>query len=160
MLQMISPTKPNQAILPTIEVLIVDDDPDFLDLLIDQIGRIPQVQITAAHNPQQALERLGQKNYRLVVSDWALDTWTGGDVIRTADGRRKGRPAELAPPSSKVPVLFISGSEKVNETRTLRSLNHFEPVSFVLKRCGATMISRVAEQILEQFPIITEEVPC
>jgi len=155
MLENVPATK-HKSIIPTsLEVLIVDDDPDFLDLLISEIGHIPHVQITAAHNPHEALERLSQANYDLIVSDWALDDSTGGEVIRRADGQWARRTAARPATVGKVPVLFISGSEKVNETRTLHALDHFEPVSFVLKRCGPTMISVVAEQILEQFPVGT-----
>ena len=145
------------SLVAPIEVLIVDDDPDFLDLLIAHIGRIPHVQITAAHDPGEALERLRDPKYRLVISDWALRGSTGGDVLAEADHRRDQAMDPVAP-ADRVPVLFISGSEKINETHRLHALHHFEAVSFVSKRCGPPLIGRVAEHILDRFVTETSHV--
>lgn len=143
-----------------VNVLIVDDDPDFLDLLCSQISQINGVSIDVAATPAEALQFLTHQEYRLIVSDWALNPSTGPDILRKADGlmnvplRKKTRLA------SKTPVLFMSGSDKVVQTQVLRTLAHFDPVSFIRKSCGPPLISRLAEQILCKFQLGTEEVPC
>jgi CheY-like chemotaxis protein len=128
-----------------IEVLIVDDDPDYLELLENEISQIDGVHAFTAHSPQEAVQLLSQRDFDLVVSDWALDSWTAPDVLLRADAMmdESGH--------NKVPVLFISGSEKVSQTQVLRSLRHFEPVSFVLKRCGPPLIGIVAGHLLTHF---------
>lgn len=131
-------------------VLIVDDDPDFLDLLINEIESIPSVRIDVAHGPSEALKMLTRRNYHLIVSDWALDNSTAPEVLSRADHLIGDEP-EPFPYASKIPVMFISGSEKVSQTQVLKTLKHFEPVSFLLKRCGPSLIGVLAEHILARF---------
>jgi CheY-like chemotaxis protein len=131
-------------------VLIVDDDPDFLALLTGEIGQIPGVKIDIARGPSDALKKITRRDYQLIVSDWALDSSTAPDVLSTAD-HLIGEEPEPVPYSSKIPVMFISGSEKVSQTQVLRTLKHFEPVSFILKRCGPSLIGLLAEHILARF---------
>lgn len=142
-----------------IDVLVVDDDQDFLELLILEIRRIPNVIVTVAHSPEQALNELNHRGFALIVSDWALNDSTAPEVLRTADGILHREP-DPVPMGTKTPVLFMSGSEKVNETRVLHSLKHFEPVSFILKRCGASLIGQVASHILDRFTPSPNVHPC
>ena len=134
-------------------VLIVDDDPDFLDLLSFEMTRIPNVRLTVARNPEEALHLLGTRSFDLVVSDWALNGSTAPEVLSTADDllRDERNAPDPVPHAAKTPVMFMSGSEKVNETRVLHSLKHFEPVSFILKRCGPPLIGQMAAHILDRF---------
>lgn len=127
-------------------VLIVDDDLDFLELLTSEIKQIPGVSVNVATSPDEAINLLTQNTYDLVVSDWALSaSQTAPDVLNYADNILDDD-FHL-----KIPVLFISGSEKVAKTlHLLRGLKHFEPVSFLLKRCGPLMISSLAEQLITQ----------
>ncbi len=129
-------------------VLVVDDDPDFLDLLSKQLKRIPNVKVTVARNPREAISMLTHNKYRLVVSDWAILSSTGPEVLNKADDIIDG--IDTVARLAKVPVMFMSGSEKVCQTQRL-GLKHFEPVSFILKRCGPPMISSLAENILNKF---------
>jgi CheY-like chemotaxis protein len=143
----------------TTNVLIVDDDPDFLDLLISEIGQIPGVEIHVAHGPAEALKMITLRDYHLIVSDWALDSSTAPEVLSRAD-HIIGEEPEPVPYCSKIPVMFISGSEKVSQMQVLRTLNHFEPVSFLLKRCGPSLIGVLAEHILARFCPQPELQPC
>jgi CheY-like chemotaxis protein len=141
----------------TFTVLIVDDDVDFLELLAGEIGHIRGVEIDVARGPKEALGKLEMNSYELIVSDWALAGSTGPEVLFTADHildddmdvvRGKAR-------SRKTPVMFMSGSEKVGQTRLLGSLHHFEPVSFILKSCGPPLIGLMAEHLLLRTPPVS-----
>src|SRR5579871_3518399 len=98
-----SSANPNQKRAPTY-VLIVDDDPDFLQLLISEIGAISGVEIDVAQGPSEALECLTHRDYELVVSDWALERSTGPEVLTQADGMIPGNGTADFP--YKTPVLF------------------------------------------------------
>lgn len=139
-------------------ILIVDDDPDFLELLSGEIRQIPGVKVDEAHHPDEALQMLARRNYQLIVSDWALDASNASEVFATADHFRAVRLAKRA--TAKTPVMFISGSEKVFQTQLLRRLKHFEPVSFLVKSCGAPLISLLAAHILNRFAPLPEMEPC
>lgn len=142
----------------TTHILIVDDDADFLDLVRSEIGHIPGVRIDTASNPAEALRMITDGDYQLIVSDWALDHSTAPEMLAKAD-RLKGAEPEPVPYGERVPVMFMSGSEKVSQTLVLRTLKHFEPVSFILKRCGPSLIGVLAEHILARFQPEREKVP-
>lgn len=134
-------------------VLVVDDDPDFLDLLSAALKKIPGVKVNIARNPAQAIRMLTRNTYKLIVSDWAISSSTAPEVLKQVDhliDDQRQNPDPI-PYSNKVPVMFISGSEKVSQTQRLNTLRHFEPVSFLLKRCGPPLISLLAEHILARF---------
>lgn len=151
-----------------VHILIVDDDPDFLDALLSEVGHISNVHIDVANGTDEAIRYLLDQGYDLIISDWALDSATGPEVLSRADRIMNATAlADSRQPdryhsrsrSEKVPVLFISGSEKVSQTQVLHTLRHFEPVSFILKRCGPPLISLLAEQILLHH-IPQPEEPC
>ena len=131
-------------------VLIVDDDPDFLDLLTQELGQIEGITIDVAHTSQEALNLLTRNAYKLVVSDWSLEQSTGPEVLSKADGLRTSL-ASVLNLQSKIPVVFISASDRVSETLVLHALKHFEPVSFIRKSCGPPLIGLVAERILVRY---------
>ena len=138
-------------------VLVVDDDPDFLDLLSRQLKQIPDISVTVAHGPREAVQLLTRNRYKLVVSDWALLSTTAHEVLNEADHiLESGYNGKRA---AKVPVMFMSGSEKVNQTQRI-GLKHFEAVSFILKRCGPPMISSLAEHMLQKFGQARSVQPC
>lgn len=138
-----------------IYVLIVDDDPDFLELLRDEIRQIENVIVDVAHNPAEAVQKLTLRDhdYELIVSDWALEKSTGPEVLVKADSLIPGEAAV----TYKTPVLFISGSDKVGQTQVLRALRHFEPISFIRKSCGPPLIGVLAEHILVRYRNETED---
>jgi CheY-like chemotaxis protein len=136
------------------QVLVVDDDPDFLSLLIKELRHIPDIHVTVARNPDEAIRLLTRNKYRLIVSDWAISSSTAPELLTEVDHlieKREKEPIDPVPYGDKVPVMFISGSDKVGQTQRLTSLKHFEPVSFLLKRCGAPLIKLLAENILARF---------
>jgi CheY-like chemotaxis protein len=131
-----------------IPILLIDDDPEFADLLYSQLRRIPGARVTVARDACEAVSMLADHRFVLVVSDWSLDSKTALDVLNAADPIVHRYAPEY---SVKTPVLFISGSEKVNAAQNFRALSHFEPVSFILKRFGPPLISLLAENIVERF---------
>lgn len=129
-------------------VLIIDDDADFLELLEDHISQISGTEISVAYSCDQAVDLLTRRPFQLVVCDWALAARTGPDVFRLADPLIFNR---CEKPARKTPVIFMSGSEKVALTQSLRAFKNFEPVTFMLKNLGAPMIRVMAENILQRF---------
>lgn len=134
-----------------VPILVIDDDEDFADLLLVELRHIPGAKITVARDADEAVNMLTLHRYVLVVSDWSLNKKkTALDVLHAADPKIHGFSSALNP-CEKMPVLFISGSEKVGAAQNFRSLMHFEPVSFILKRFGPPLISLLAENIVERF---------
>ena len=137
---------------PRLEILVVDDDLDFLELLLIELQSIPQTHVDVAHDFVQAVQLLQSNKYALVLSDWALDSRTASEAFVQADQSAARSAVE------RTPVMFMSGSDKVGNTRQLKDLKHFEPVSFILKRMGPPLICWLAENILHRFYASDERV--
>lgn len=130
----------------TLSILVVDDDSDFLELICRQIAKISGAQIYIANGRDEAVELLVHKDFDLVVCDWALSSHTAPEVFHLADPR-----IDLFLKNRKIPVMFMSGSDKVGPVLNLRNLKNFEPVTFILKAMGAHMIRVMAEGIIDRF---------
>ena len=137
----------------------MDDDPDFLELLITEIGSISArcrdrrgrrtgaglAGIPYPSRLQARGQRLGLGKNQPVL-----------EVLTQADGLIPQQ-EDAADFSYKTPVLFISGSDKVGQTQVLQALRHFEPVSFIRKSCGLPLIGMLAERILAPLPDSTRD---
>ena len=128
----------------SIEILIIDDDHDYLNLLAAHLDHIPGVAIRKAYSPEEAVSILCHEEFSLIVCDWDIAAKTAPEVFEIADplARQQRR---------KVPVLFMSGSEKIAATQRFIKMRNFEAVSFMLKRLGPPLITIMAENILERF---------
>ncbi len=134
---------------PAQEILVVDDDPDFLALLTLELEQIPGTVITTAKGDHEAVGRMREKAFALIISDWDLDTRTGPEMLTRADPELDGSIARTE--NGKTPVLFISGSDKTGAAHDMQTFQHFEPVSFMLKRCGVPLISLMAGHLVHRF---------
>jgi CheY-like chemotaxis protein len=157
-LQPLSPLRPKIRLSHPgngIAILVVDDDEDYLDAVHAQVARIRGARVTRAASYDEAVEQLLLFPYQLVICDWSLASRTGPEVFHSADPRiGHGQ-------KRRIPVMFMSGSEKVASTQGLRSFKHFEPVTFILKSLGPPMIRIMAENIVQRFnPRPTAEANC
>ncbi|HCX53840.1 MAG TPA: DNA-binding response regulator, partial [Synechococcus sp. UBA9887] len=84
-------------------VLIVDDDPELLKLLIDTLQQAGH-QCTPAADGQQALLHLRQREFELVLLDWTLPDLEGVEVLR-----RMRRTA------LNTPVLMLTARDSLEE---------------------------------------------
>jgi CheY-like chemotaxis protein len=137
-----------------ISILVIEDDPDFLELVGGQMSDIAEV--TAARSYDEAIQHLEHEHFNLVVCDWALATRTAPEVFHMVDpliGDSMFQPR-------KIPVMFMSGSEKIGPTLDLRSLKHFVAVTFILKSLGPPLIRIMAENILHRFNAEAQDSPC
>ena len=84
-------------------LLIVDDDPELLKLLIDTLQQAGH-QCTPAADGQQALLHLRQREFELVLLDWTLPDLEGVEVLR-----RMRRTA------LNTPVLMLTARDSLEE---------------------------------------------
>jgi CheY-like chemotaxis protein len=63
-------------------VLIVDDDSDVLETIIDNCSESVNCQFIAAYNGVEALKRLGEKSYDLVISDISMPNMGGIELAK------------------------------------------------------------------------------
>ena len=84
-------------------LLIVDDDPELLRFLIDELGSAGH-QCIGCDNGQDALLRWRQEPFDLVVLDWTLPDFSGVELCR-----------RLRSSGNTTPVLMLTARDDVDE---------------------------------------------
>lgn len=67
---------------PEMQVLIVDDHKTMLRIVRNLLGQIGITQVDEALDGQEALQRLVQKRYDLILSDWNMQPMTGLEFLQ------------------------------------------------------------------------------
>ncbi len=67
-----------------IPILLVDDDPDMLDLMQLAFKDIGNFDITACNDARDAVEVLKQRPIAVVISDYRMPVMNGGVFVRAA----------------------------------------------------------------------------
>ena len=87
------------VLVPTIPVLIIDDDPVFLQVLPDTLRlRMPDVRVTTCTSVSLALEEIQRTPYHAIVCDIKMPGMTGFDFL-----------AHVRHSCPWTPILLISG---------------------------------------------------
>jgi len=63
------------------KILVVDDFSTMRRIVINILRRLGYSDITEAENGADALKRLKEGNFNLVISDWNMPTMTGYDLL-------------------------------------------------------------------------------
>ena len=84
-------------------LLIVDDDPELLRFLLDELGEAGH-QCRGCDNGQDALLCLRQEYFDLVVMDWTLPDFSGVELCR-----------RLRASNNTTPVLMLTARDDVDE---------------------------------------------
>jgi CheY-like chemotaxis protein len=71
-------------------ILLVDDDPDILEILQLDLEDDPALTVETAGTSAAALEKVRKKRYDIIVTDWRMPVMNGTQLIRAlrADGCR------------------------------------------------------------------------
>ena len=90
-------------------LLLLDDDPDYLDLIIRQIKRDGQTNFSTdrAHNIETAVERCVANVYDCVVVDFHLPDGLGTDIVERL---REIESREIPGTRSIPPIIVVSGA--------------------------------------------------
>jgi CheY-like chemotaxis protein len=67
-----------------IPILLVDDDPDMLNLMKIKFGDSGDFEVNACLNAREALEILHQQDIDVVISDYRMPVMNGGVFVRAA----------------------------------------------------------------------------
>ena len=121
-------------------LLIVDDDPELLRFLIEELGGAGH-QCSGCDNGQDALINLRQKEFELVLLDWSLPDFSGLELHRRL--RRSG---------NTTPVLMITARDDMDErVRALDAgVDDYLTKPFDLKELHARVRARLRRGGYEQ----------
>lgn len=133
------PANPNLYQHIVYPILIVDDDPDYADILSQLIDSKEPFESLVATDVFEAMQYLGEIPFSVLIVDWNLPSWTGGTLLAEfdalIDNKRMETPCVHLP--RKIPVIVISGGfVSANHLYDISQLRHFELMGFVSKESG------------------------
>ena len=97
-------------------ILIVDDYKTMLRIIRNLLKQIEFNNIDEATDGSMALEKMKEKTYGLVISDWNMQPMTGLDLLRSvrADGNLKPTPFIMITAESKTENVVAAKEAGVN----------------------------------------------
>ena len=97
-------------------ILIVDDYKTMLRIIRNLLKQIDFNNIDEATDGSMALEKMKDKTYGLVISDWNMQPMTGLDLLRSvrADGNLKPTPFIMITAESKTENVVAAKEAGVN----------------------------------------------
>jgi two-component system, chemotaxis family, chemotaxis protein CheY len=87
-------------IAPT-SVLVVDDSLTVRNIIVKSLKGLGFADVDVAEDGNAALERIGQKQYGLLISDWEMPNMSGEEFLKTV--RRD-------PKCLKLPIIMVTGT--------------------------------------------------
>lgn len=113
-------------------ILLIEDDPDMSSLLQHALGNKYSCRIDIAADPFEAMNMMTEKFYNLIILDWNLPAFDGGQTLMKAEQVMALEP--MLPgqwDSQEVPVVVLSASSKTK--CPLQKSKHFHYAGFVSK---------------------------
>ncbi len=98
------------------EVLIVDDYKTMLRIIRNLMKQLGFYNVDEATDGSAALQKLRDKNYGLVISDWNMEPMTGLQLLQEvrADGELKSMPFVMITAESKTENVIAAKQAGVN----------------------------------------------
>lgn len=90
-------------------ILVVDDYQTMVRIIKNLLKQIGFSNIDEASDGKQALEKISQKGYGLVISDWNMEPMTGLDLLKTLRGS-----------GNKVPFIMVTAESKTENVMAAR----------------------------------------
>jgi putative nucleotidyltransferase with HDIG domain len=119
-------------------ILIVDDEADITEILSDLLGG--EYECQTANSAEAALERLGENDFQLVVSDITMPGMSGLEMIPLVK--------EVSP---NTVVVMISGMQTVESAIGALRLGAFD---YLMKPFDLRQVEAVVKRALEHYELI------
>jgi two-component system chemotaxis response regulator CheY len=104
------------AVDMNMQVLIVDDYKTMLRIIRNLLTQLGFTNVDEAYNGSQALLKLKEKKYGLIISDWNMEPMTGLELLKRvrADGEMKDTPFIMVTAESKTENVIAAKQAGVN----------------------------------------------
>lgn len=133
---------------------MIEDDSDMSALMKKALTSRFYCEIDVAQDPFEALNRMVDKFYDLIILDWQLPGLNGTDTLAEAEKGLRFEPGiPIQWDTSKAPVVIFS-SQKKSECLP-RKTKHFNYIGFISKMQGLPEILRSFADYIEPQPAIT-----
>ena len=95
----------------TMPILVVDDYQTMVRIICNLLKQIGYENVDTASNGAQALERIGEKQYGLIISDWNMQPMTGLELLV----KLKGDAA-----TADIPFIMVTAESKTDNVIAAR----------------------------------------
>lgn len=119
---------------PNMPVLIVDDYSTMVRIMRKLLQQIGYVNVHAASNVEEALEKVRKNKYSLIISDWHLQPMTGYDLLQRI------RAEESA--TDPTPFLFVTAETQRENDETAKNAS---VSSYLVKPFSAAILKQKIE---------------
>ena len=96
---------------PTMPILVVDDYQTMVRIICNLLKQIGYENVDTANNGAQALERIGEKKYGLIISDWNMQPMTGFELLVKLKGE---------PEHADIPFIMVTAESKTDNVIAAR----------------------------------------
>ncbi|MGP8231562.1 MAG: response regulator [Methylovirgula sp.] len=103
---------------PSLPILVVDDYKTMVRIIRNLLAQIGFTNIDEASSGAEALEKIQQKPYGLIISDWNMEPMTGFQLLQKV---RESKDL------TKVPFIMITAESKTDNVIAARraGVNHY-----------------------------------
>ena len=114
------------------KILLVDDDEDILLFYSEVLSELGHVEVTLASNGQEALDRLSQSDFDLVITDICMPKISGIELV-----------IQIQKKSQHQPILVLTGNQD-----TLSEARNLKVHGFLEKPCRVSQMVDMVEVLL------------
>ena len=100
----------------SLPILVVDDYKTMVRIIRNLLKQLGFQNVDDAHDGSEALSKIRQKSYGLVISDWNMEPMTGFELLKEvrADEKIKGTPFIMITAESKTENVVAAKQAGVN----------------------------------------------
>lgn len=93
---------------PNMAILVVDDYNTMVRIIKKLLKQIGYENVDEASNGEEALAKIKEKDYGLIISDWNMEPMTGYDLLKNVRSDDK---------TSKTPFILVTAESKAENVQ-------------------------------------------
>jgi two-component system chemotaxis response regulator CheY len=94
------------TLAPSTAILVVDDSKTVISIVRNHLRQIGFTDVDDADDGASALEKLGTRNYGLVISDWNMQSMSGYEFLRQIRDNEKFK---------RIPFIMMTGAADIDK---------------------------------------------
>lgn len=123
----------------SINILIVDDYKTMLRIIRGLLSQIGFNNVDEAANGAEAIVKLKEKNYSLIISDWNMEPMTGLELLQNVRANEK---------TKKIPFIMVTAESK---TENVIAAKQAGVSNYIVKPFNAETLKTKLASVLGAF---------
>lgn len=120
---------------PSLPILVVDDYKTMVRIIRNLLGQIGFTDIDEASSGAEALEKMHDKSYGLIISDWNMEPMTGYQLLQKV---RENKDV------AEVPFIMVTAKSKTDNVIAARKA---EVSHYIVKPFNATTLKAKIDSV-------------